>query len=159
MRPVRDLVQQPVHRVFSLRGDLHGERPALVQQAQHLPDALLMAGQPLQTGIREHKVVPLLHFSEVMRGVERDKFQLRVHFARMTQHVRRIVRTDNVRVREMLRDHLRAVADAAADVQNGLRLALDRAHKVIARERALFLKPAVKFCVPVRHTEYLPSKR
>ena len=88
MRPVRDLVQQPVHRVFSLRRDLHGERFALVQQSQHLPDALLMAGQPLQTGIREHKVVPLLHFSEVVRRIERDKFQLRMFFTRIAQHVR-----------------------------------------------------------------------
>ena len=66
---------------------------------------------------------------------------------------------DNPCVRKVLRDHLRAVADAAADIQNGLRLALDRAHEVIARERALFLKPAVKLRVPVCHTGCLLSKR
>ena len=118
-----------------------------------------MAGQPLQTGIRKHKVVPLLHFSEVVRRIERDKFQLRMFFTRIAQHVRRIVRGDNPCVRKVLRDHLRAVADAAADIQNGLRLALDRAHEVIARERALFLKPAVKLRVPVCHTGCLLSKR
>ena len=118
-----------------------------------------MAGQPLQTGIREHKVIPLLHFSEVVRRIERDKFQLRMFFTRIAQHIRRIVRADNPCVRKVLRDHLCAVADAAADIQNGLRLSLDRAHEVIARERALLLKPAVKLRVPVCHTGCLLPKR
>ena len=118
-----------------------------------------MAGQPLQTGIREHKVIPLLHFSEVVRRIERDKFQLRMFFTRIAQHVRRIVRADNPCMRKVLRDRLCAVADAAADIQNGLRLTLDRAHEVIARERALFLKPAVKLRVPVCHTGCLLSEK
>ena len=145
--------------MFSLRRDLHGERAALVQQPQHLFDALLVVGQPLQTGIREHKVVPLLHLPKVVRRIERDKFQLRMLFTRIAQHIRRIVRADNPCVRKVLRDHLCAVADAAADIQNGLRLSLDRADKVIARPRAIFFKPAVKLRIPVRHTGCLLSKR
>ena len=157
--PVRDLIDQLVHRVLGLCRDLHSERAALVQQPQHLFDALLVTGQPLQTGIREHQVVPLLHLPKVMRRVERDKFQIRMHFARMAQHVRRIVRADNPCVRKVFRDHLCTVADAAADIQNGFRLSLDRTDKVEARKCTLFFKPAVKLRVPVRHTGCLLSKR
>ena len=61
-----------------------------------------MAGQPLQTGIREHKVTRSCTFSEVVRRIERDKFQLRMFFTRIAQHVRRIVRADNPCMRKVL---------------------------------------------------------
>ena len=145
--------------MLGLRGNLHGERAALVQQPHQLADARSVVGEPLEAGVREHEVILFRQLFEVMRGVELDKLESRMVFAGVAQHIGRVVRADDMRRREHIREHLRAVADAAADIKDGFRHGFDRADEVIARKRALLFEFAVKLSVPVSHSQFLPSKR
>ena len=90
-----------------------------------------------------------------VRGIELDECERRMGHAGVRQHIRRIVRADDVRLRKMLGQHGSAVANAAADVEHGLWPDVHRPHKVIRGQGTVFFKFAVQRSVPVGHKNHL----
>ena len=150
--------QQPVHGMLGLLRHLDGQHAAVVQQPEHLRQDGLMVGQPLHAGVGEHEVVPLGDVRQAVCGIELDECERRMGPAGVRQHIRRVVRADDVRLRKMLGQHGSAVADAAADVEHGLWLDVHRPHKVVRGQGTVFFKFAVQRSVPVGHKNHLSNR-
>ncbi len=151
----RDVAHRLMGHFIHIGRDLNGERAAAVDFGKQAGIEGHVIVDPMESGVGEYDVKFVAGRGGPGCDVGRDPLMEPVAGSRFVEHLRRAIEAGNGCVGPALRHHCRAVAGAAAEVNDGFGVGhMDLGNEVVARAGAFGFEQQILVGLPSGHVNF-----